>query len=1445
MKKFLICLFVAVLVISSGFTIFFLVGNQEKISLSASVMYANKGDEFTLDIKYVNKKDGTKVNISTSDENVLVYDNGIFKAVGGGTAKINVKTSNSKYRNLYCDVLVGDGTESSPYYIENANQMMLIGLGEYTLDKCFKLVNDIDLSEVNSGYFKPLGELSGSFDGNGYTIKNLYIDKDAYVANNASLEEIGDSFENVGLFNTIAHTGKIYNLKIEKATIKGSYNKVGTICGENYGLIERIEVKDVLLDVNAGYIGGIAGSSTATGHLEIDEESNTEKIVDYVATIARSSVNVVAGFTHTESSLEERSMSGVFGGIVGLNQGGILVYTYSVGKVNVRGLDIYGGLIGSNSFTNSGVRVIRGGNIKDSYTAIEVINSNGISEYGALIGLNYDYKEVKEETSTVIETTYNRFIGCYYDKDKSSGLNAIGSNRVLLKNGTVKDVNIVEETGFVYGYNSSDLKIYGNLISSKGTETKYWDFENVWIVDSKVNEGYPIIDYSKIHIDREFDFDSKETKITIKIYFDYNGATNKNGVDSKDVTPNEQIGNLPVPTKDGFTFAGWYLESTFQTRVYSSTIVNFGTNTLFAKWIKNGETTDYVVITFEYNDANSGNTETSRKIVAGSQIGNLPVPSKSGYNFAGWFIDRDYTTRVYATTTFDKNATLYARWTVKQDIPEGEKCYITLKSNLPNNDYWIKNTFKNANYTFNFESKLTGNETAVIGRVSFYKGSTITKSFENKGDGVGVFTFELAKENVQTVLLPYTTLYNGASNYSFLLNGAEIGSGTITLNSDVELIAKYNYEGDGTIEYNGKGWVSKEGSSPVQIKSLADWNNLVVALSASEKVSSHKYYFAQMNDINVDSLVETNTLLQANKFNGIYDGSNKKIVFNVKGISPFVNVLNKIESINVVYNQGNRFLNIFGGVAQCLAGGSIENCTVSGLIDNGVMVGGIVGYVSTKSEIGGGYQGCINYANIIIKNSKAKSVGGIIGDARYVILNASNEGKIEVSSSEAVVCVGGLVGVANDAKLGTAINSGEIIASSTATNGNVYAGGLIGLSMETLTISNPVNTYGNTASISATASKGAYAGGLVGVSIGSAKVTISNSLNSGKILANQTKTEACNGFAIAGGIIAYSANSETVIDGVTTTKDSSVSANSKYNIAHAGNIMGYSNDSKRTTISNSVYNGKIYVNANSYGTSMYAGGVLGCYSGVGALVISTVSATQGEISIEIGKGNAENIRYVGGIVGAIRTTSTSEQSVIENCANSVVFQIREGGGKVSYIGGIVGNIIAESSKPLEIRGNIENRQTADILNQDSMVVFGGFIGYARNVILTSTNSLSGVANSVDKLNMSSSGAQSFIGGVIGVVEGTVTINNSAKTSSIMTSGDIRVTGGKMVMVAKIVGYVGTNSVLNLYANSNNSSNPFNGGNIYAHATNSKTCYVGELFNRHKTAVVNDNTGIKF
>ena len=53
-----------------------------------------------------------------------------------------------------------------------------------------------------------------------------------------------------------------------------------------------------------------------------------------------------------------------------------------------------------------------------------------------------------------------------------------------------------------------------------------------------------------------------------------------------------------------------------------------------------------------------GDTETT---IAGLLLA-LPTPTREGYLFAGWFDGYESTECVYATTVYDKDTTLYARW---------------------------------------------------------------------------------------------------------------------------------------------------------------------------------------------------------------------------------------------------------------------------------------------------------------------------------------------------------------------------------------------------------------------------------------------------------------------------------------------------------------------------------------------------------------------------------------------------------------------------------------------------------------------------------------------------------------------------------------------------------------------------------------------------------------
>lgn len=142
---------------------------------------------------------------------------------------------------------------------------------------------------------------------------------------------------------------------------------------------------------------------------------------------------------------------------------------------------------------------------------------------------------------------------------------------------------------------------------------------------------------------------------TYTVKFDVNGGTV--GTQTKTVTHGDLYGELPTPTRDGYTFAGWYDDNS--NPVTKDTVVTTAKDhKLYAHWKANTYT-----VTFE---ANEGTVETKTQTVTyGSTYGELPTPTREGYEFAGWFTEQNGGMQVMADTkvTTAADRTLYARWT--------------------------------------------------------------------------------------------------------------------------------------------------------------------------------------------------------------------------------------------------------------------------------------------------------------------------------------------------------------------------------------------------------------------------------------------------------------------------------------------------------------------------------------------------------------------------------------------------------------------------------------------------------------------------------------------------------------------------------------------------------------------------------------------------------------
>ncbi|CDE09098.1 putative uncharacterized protein [Bacillus sp. CAG:988] len=144
----------------------------------------------------------------------------------------------------------------------------------------------------------------------------------------------------------------------------------------------------------------------------------------------------------------------------------------------------------------------------------------------------------------------------------------------------------------------------------------------------------------------------------LTVNFDANGGSVSPS--SKSVTYGSTYGTLPTPSKSGNRFTGWYTAKVGGTKIEpSTTVTTLENHTLYAHWTG--------ITYFITLDPNGGSVSTTFKMVTfNSNYGTLPKPSRSGYNFLGWFTAKEGGTEVTSSTrmTTPKNHTLYAHWSV-------------------------------------------------------------------------------------------------------------------------------------------------------------------------------------------------------------------------------------------------------------------------------------------------------------------------------------------------------------------------------------------------------------------------------------------------------------------------------------------------------------------------------------------------------------------------------------------------------------------------------------------------------------------------------------------------------------------------------------------------------------------------------------------------------------
>lgn len=166
------------------------------------------------------------------------------------------------------------------------------------------------------------------------------------------------------------------------------------------------------------------------------------------------------------------------------------------------------------------------------------------------------------------------------------------------------------------------------------------------------------------------DFTYLNGKLYEGYYYDLSSVKYENVDDAINTNPllideNNTI-SLTLPIKDGYTFNGWYKEPNFKTKVTSLKYLKGTIQTIYAKWTP-------IKYTIKYNlngGKNASNIYSSYYVY--SEDFSLPIPTKTGYLFKGWYLDsklsnlaipfeEDNITQIVNQGS-NVNYNLYAKW---------------------------------------------------------------------------------------------------------------------------------------------------------------------------------------------------------------------------------------------------------------------------------------------------------------------------------------------------------------------------------------------------------------------------------------------------------------------------------------------------------------------------------------------------------------------------------------------------------------------------------------------------------------------------------------------------------------------------------------------------------------------------------------------------------------
>lgn len=269
------------------------------------------------------------------------------------------------------------------------------------------------------------------------------------------------------------------------------------------------------------------------------------------------------------------------------------------------------------------------------------------------------------------------------------------------------------------------------------------------------------------------------------INFDADGGS----VSSNSITVTyDEAYTLPTPTKTGYTFKGWSSGSkTYVNGVWTET----EDVSLTAKWQANKYTVSY--------DANGGKVSTSSESVTYDSSYALATPSRTGYEFLGWYngntlIDQN------GNWNIAKNVTLVAKWkakTYKVTYDAGEGTSSVTSATATYDASFTLATASRTGYTFvgwyyngvEYTDGVwkTDKDITLTAKWSANTGTKYTVNHYQQNiydDGYTLFDSEELRGTSNSSVMPQVYYYEGFTSPS---------STTATINPDGSLVVDYYY----------------------------------------------------------------------------------------------------------------------------------------------------------------------------------------------------------------------------------------------------------------------------------------------------------------------------------------------------------------------------------------------------------------------------------------------------------------------------------------------------------------------------------------------------------------------------------------------------------------------------------------------------------------------------